>query len=209
MNDSAIPLPPPLLFAGGVSMFQPHSTMMMSASDNWISQTRELRIENPANMLLTQNHPPLPVGVLGQEHEEDMGMDCESWSKPQVYSSSRTLNQDRPHTLRTPTVHPPLTPQLLTPPPEDQTTLHTHSNHLIQNARFLYVNARPVTPPQTLGRNGAMDSVMSTSSPPPLKLNVFGTAVSSSVRKQKFSMGPRGDCEKCRKGLKGHWVHVD
>ncbi|KZT74130.1 hypothetical protein DAEQUDRAFT_721010 [Daedalea quercina L-15889] len=29
------------------------------------------------------------------------------------------------------------------------------------------------------------------------------------VRKQKFTMGPRADCEKCRLGVKGHWMHLD
>jgi len=30
-----------------------------------------------------------------------------------------------------------------------------------------------------------------------------------SLRKQRFTMGPRADCEKCRMGVKGHWMHVD
>ena len=28
-------------------------------------------------------------------------------------------------------------------------------------------------------------------------------------RKQRFTMGPRVDCVKCRMGVKGHWVHLD
>lgn len=28
-------------------------------------------------------------------------------------------------------------------------------------------------------------------------------------RKQRFTMGPRVDCIKCRTGVKGHWVHLD
>jgi hypothetical protein len=28
-------------------------------------------------------------------------------------------------------------------------------------------------------------------------------------RKQRFTMGPRSDCEKCRLGVKGHWMHFD
>ncbi|KAL0947062.1 hypothetical protein HGRIS_013203 [Hohenbuehelia grisea] len=28
-------------------------------------------------------------------------------------------------------------------------------------------------------------------------------------RKPKFTMGPRADCEKCRMGVKGHWMHFD
>ncbi|GJE98123.1 hypothetical protein PsYK624_143450 [Phanerochaete sordida] len=29
------------------------------------------------------------------------------------------------------------------------------------------------------------------------------------TRKQRFTMGPRADCEKCRLGVPGHWVHYD
>ncbi|KAJ6547417.1 hypothetical protein B0H19DRAFT_1165520 [Mycena capillaripes] len=32
---------------------------------------------------------------------------------------------------------------------------------------------------------------------------------SSASKKQRFMMGPRADCEKCRLGVKGHWVHLD
>ncbi|ESK96902.1 hypothetical protein Moror_6480 [Moniliophthora roreri MCA 2997] len=35
------------------------------------------------------------------------------------------------------------------------------------------------------------------------------TAVSSPSRRQRFTMGPRADCEKCRLGVKGHSVHLD
>jgi len=28
-------------------------------------------------------------------------------------------------------------------------------------------------------------------------------------RRQRFTMGPRRDCEKCRLGVKGHWMHFD
>ena len=32
---------------------------------------------------------------------------------------------------------------------------------------------------------------------------------SLSPRKPRFSMGPRADCEKCRRREPGHWVHLD
>lgn len=28
-------------------------------------------------------------------------------------------------------------------------------------------------------------------------------------RKSRFTMGPRSDCEMCRQGVKGHWMHFD
>jgi len=41
-------------------------------------------------------------------------------------------------------------------------------------------------------------------SPSPSYANVV---VFSPRRQQRFTMGPRADCEKCRLGVKGHWVH--
>lgn len=31
----------------------------------------------------------------------------------------------------------------------------------------------------------------------------------SPSKKQRVTMGPRSDCEKCRLGMKGHWMHLD
>ncbi|KAH9932150.1 hypothetical protein B0H21DRAFT_93835 [Amylocystis lapponica] len=31
----------------------------------------------------------------------------------------------------------------------------------------------------------------------------------SQARKPRVTMGPRADCEKCRMGVKGHWMHFD
>lgn len=39
--------------------------------------------------------------------------------------------------------------------------------------------------------------------------NQYPGQVSSSGRKQRFTMGPRADCLKCREGIKGHWMHFD
>lgn len=39
--------------------------------------------------------------------------------------------------------------------------------------------------------------------------NQYPGQVSSSGRKQRFTMGPRADCLKCREGVKGHWMHFD
>jgi len=202
MNDSTST---PLLFVAGANIFQPHPTRMLSAEENWVTQTRGLRIERPLSIHPTQNQPPPLVGVRGYEREDDMGMDCDLLSNPQVCSwPSRT--QDRPHTIRIQTMHLPSTQQLPTPPPEHQSIVLPSPDHVIQSPQ---VNARPVAPSETLGRNDSMDSVMLISSPSSQRLSVPATPIPPSARKQKFTMGPRGDCEKCRMGLKGHWVHVD
>jgi len=37
----------------------------------------------------------------------------------------------------------------------------------------------------------------------------YATLGSPASKKQRFMMGPRANCEKCRLGVKGHWVHLD
>jgi hypothetical protein len=60
-----------------------------------------------------------------------------------------------------------------------------------------YLTTRPSSP--------ASNSSMMVLSPVPSYANL---APSSPRRQQqRFTMGPRADCEKCRLGIKGHWVH--
>jgi hypothetical protein len=39
--------------------------------------------------------------------------------------------------------------------------------------------------------------------------NSYAVLGSPASKKQRFMMGPRANCEKCRLGVKGHWVHLD
>lgn len=57
--------------------------------------------------------------------------------------------------------------------------------------------ARPQTPPSA-------SQVQMTS---PMALSPTNSSMIN--RKQRFTMGPRSDCEKCRLGVKGHWMHFD
>lgn len=45
--------------------------------------------------------------------------------------------------------------------------------------------------------------------PPPPPICQSPGPRSTSGRKQRFTMGPRADCLKCRMGEKGHWMHFD
>ncbi|EED81710.1 predicted protein [Postia placenta Mad-698-R] len=49
-----------------------------------------------------------------------------------------------------------------------------------------------------------------TPSPTATPASMYGSSdAGHTSRKQRFTMGPRADCEKCRLGVKGHWMHVD
>lgn len=61
----------------------------------------------------------------------------------------------------------------------------------------------------------ALPELVSTSPPLPSLAPMSISPESSFVqlpqsqRKLRFTMGPRSDCEKCRLGVKGHWMHLD
>ena len=86
----------------------------------------------------------------------------------------------------------------LAAPSEYTRSLPPQSEHT-QPPMICILPATPGQSPLTPHDHQASTSPMSISSPSP--------AVSN--RKQRFTMGPRSDCEKCRLGVKGHWMHVD
>lgn len=218
MTDMTIPLPPPLFFNSGPNeLCQSRSSTMICSDDNWVAQTRGLSIESPLPLQQMNEALSLPVAHRDREREEYMGMDCDSLSKPQICSSQRPNNPSRspipriqdshsPSTLHSPTS----TERLNTPPPYAHfPSSGPTTDYFIHSSRTPYINLQPATPSEGLSRNGSADSAMSVSSTSSQKSHIVGTPISLNVRKQKFTMGPRGDCEKCRMGVKGHWMHFD
>ncbi|KAJ7046636.1 hypothetical protein C8F04DRAFT_1061220 [Mycena alexandri] len=65
----------------------------------------------------------------------------------------------------------------------------------------LLSRTRPSTPVQHDRDNSFAMSISPTTS--------YAVLGSPASKKQRFMMGPRADCEKCRLGVKGHWVHLD
>jgi hypothetical protein len=61
-------------------------------------------------------------------------------------------------------------------------------------------------PPHNLQMNLASPTSMLVS-PLPWSANTIPLPVTA--RKQRLTMGPRADCEKCLQGVKGHWMHLD
>lgn len=102
-----------------------------------------------------------------------------------------------------------------------QRSPHSHSTLPAKNALQLHqlcpadINVVPSTSipchdaqfnPSIQSSSSTIGGPMSiTISPAPSYANVSP----SSSRKQRFTMGPRADCEKCRLGVKGHWMHLD
>ncbi|KAJ7343623.1 hypothetical protein DFH08DRAFT_873235 [Mycena albidolilacea] len=65
----------------------------------------------------------------------------------------------------------------------------------------LLSRTRPSTPVHADRDNSSAMSISPT--------NSYAVLGSPASKKQRFMMGPRANCEKCRLGVKGHWVHLD
>lgn len=57
--------------------------------------------------------------------------------------------------------------------------------------------------------HAATPSPVSMHHPTPSPTSSISPSSAGCMRKQRFTMGPRADCEKCRAGIRGHWVHFD
>lgn len=70
----------------------------------------------------------------------------------------------------------------------------------------------PIPPPRSGSYHITRPSTPTDSSPMAMALSPapsFTCVTSPRKQQQRFTMGPRADCEKCRLGVKGHWVHLD
>jgi len=188
VNDYSHPMSSPIRFATG--FFQAQSTMTLSSEDTWVSQAcgHGWRIESSA-ISQPQNQYSVP------SREDDMVMDCDSFPK---HPTPRTCQTNCIHTI-----NPRATQQLLTPPPDyisaspSASTAHRSSQ----------INIQQSTVPT---RTHSIDSIMPVPTPSASQtIPIPASPTGSGVRKVKFTMGPRGDCEKCRLGVKGHWMHFD
>ncbi|TFK42971.1 hypothetical protein BDQ12DRAFT_677112 [Crucibulum laeve] len=75
------------------------------------------------------------------------------------------------------------------------------------------INVLPPTP-MTLPNQPSFPATCTSTPPPtsPVPMAISPTSSMSCInspRKPRFTMGPRADCERCRLGTKGHWVHID
>jgi len=186
VNDHSHPMSSPIRFAAG--FFQAQSAVTLSSEDTWVSQARShgWRVESSV-IAQPQNQYPIP------SREDDIVMDYDSSPK---HPTPRTCQTNCIHT------NPRATQQLLTPPPDHVSIPpSTGTTHRINLS---------IPQSTTPARTHSIDSTMSVSTPSASQtVPVFASPSCSGVRKAKFTMGPRGDCEKCRLGVKGHWMHFD
>lgn len=106
-------------------------------------------------------------------------------------------------------------PQNLSPSFTDANASQPLINHA-QGSSPLSIDITPPTPETVRVDGGIVDVTRSrtpvSDSPTPLNIPMDSggprSGILSPTKKLRISMGPRLDCEKCRLGVKGHWMHL-
>ncbi|KAH6919028.1 hypothetical protein BKA70DRAFT_1249058 [Coprinopsis sp. MPI-PUGE-AT-0042] len=180
------------------------------SSEDWVAQAGVLSIDSPmhtsgasrssASSSLENLHHSNPLDDV------DMAMDTEEQTlqptqNPSASSSSMSVSGDANSLAHHPAastsctslhagilnphpqinIHPATpTPSLTSTRPSSRASIHRH----------------PTPEPQP------------SESPMALSPAQSFTQLLTTPRRARFTMGPRADCEKCRLGVKGHWMHL-
>ncbi|KAK0210613.1 hypothetical protein DFS33DRAFT_306971 [Desarmillaria ectypa] len=110
-------------------------------------------------------------------------------------------------------------PQNLSPTLTDANTPRLLAN-LAQSSFSPRLPSIDVTPPtpETIRGSGGIVNVTRPRTPVSDSLTLMNISMDSGgprsstlspTKRQRVTMGPRSDCEKCRLGVKGHWMHFD
>ncbi|OCH95196.1 hypothetical protein OBBRIDRAFT_831047 [Obba rivulosa] len=164
------------------------------ASEDWVAQTRGLRIDSPH---LVQGPQVGFVRVPGENrdsatlqahidvHMMDSDVTMGSASPPRRFAEPSTLgfqSNNRPIDSL-PVQHGARATSHL---------LHPNQQQQQQQQQQLQIPAIQVH----------------AATPSPIHRDP-SASLPAAARRQRLTMGPRADCEKCRMGVKGHYVHVD
>lgn len=166
----------------------------------WVRQTGDLAIASPACGAFAGRG--IDEERLESVADIDMAID---------HDATMDENFDGP-SLQGLATHSKLTlPPASHRPNQASSTLDQHSA-LSSASRLSYVHSINMASAYSAD---ALPEPVSTPPPPPSPAPMSISPESSFVqlpqsqRKPRFTMGPRSDCEKCRLGVKGHWMHLD
>ncbi|KAJ4488038.1 hypothetical protein J3R30DRAFT_3695694 [Lentinula aciculospora] len=172
------------------------------ASEDWVQQAGSLTIDSP----LCTRAPPF----------DDYAMSTDQTTK--------TIKQNPSNTAPVPAMYgrpqlPPLQTSFSRPSddhqnhaaaahplPQAATVNNPHHQHLAPS-----INVLPPTPDATFPLSFSSTTRPSTpknDSPMSMSNSPSSATILSPSRKHRFAMGPRADCEKCRQGVKGHYIHI-
>jgi hypothetical protein len=188
-----------------------HSTRR--CSDNWVQQTDGLTIDSPPMLgattaFLSQNK--LQTNVEDKIDENMVGFFVSALLIPLTHHSPvKTIE-------RVADVEPPSnSPPILSLSTDTQLRVQpiSSASQQLEPKNVALSQPRSTTPPEFPIHCHAEHDDPDQLLPSPSAMLVSPVSSPSSAivnaRKQRFTMGPRADCEKCRLGVKGHWMHFD
>lgn len=207
------------------SVNQSSSNHHQPSPDDWVRQASDLSIGRPNSV------DPVPSpSVTGDVQDENMALDpdepSKSCSSVLVFSLPRLLQPSRTHPTTTQSnapqacISPPQhLSQIIVGPADGQPLTPSITMAHEQHLSSVYVQSGISSDGSSnqqesqSGSTQSHDFFQTTSSempiPPLPPISQSPGPKSTSGRKQRFTMGPRADCLKCRMGEKGHWMHFD
>ncbi|KAG2041766.1 hypothetical protein BDR03DRAFT_945596 [Suillus americanus] len=204
---------------------QSSSNHHQPSPDDWVRQASDLSIGRPNSV----NPVPSP-SMTGDIQDENMALDpdepLKSSSSVLVVSPARLLQPSRAHPTTTqlnasqvyisPPQHlsqiivgsadgQPLTPSLTMAHQQQSSSIYVQPSISSDGSS----NLQELQPGPTQNHDFFQTTSSEMSIPPLPPINQSPGPKLTSGRKQRFTMGPRADCLKCRTGEKGHWMHFD
>ncbi|GBE82609.1 hypothetical protein SCP_0409940 [Sparassis crispa] len=190
----------------------------LRTSEDWVAQTRTLRIGSPL-VMVGSSFPRIPENDSSPQKEEDASMTDVQMSICSPARTARSLQEERTgaESFASPNQpdmlpQPELQGQFLRPPeplypaPQQQYQAQLQIPSIqIHDATPSPVHAPELTPASTQGG----PFIPPAPAEEPIQRQAQAQAQGPAGRKQRFTMGPRADCEKCRLGVRGHWMHFD
>ncbi|KAJ8597911.1 hypothetical protein M405DRAFT_855201 [Rhizopogon salebrosus TDB-379] len=218
---------PTLALEDGYLNLRPHSSFFSASQslndhhqpspEDWVRRASDLSIGTP----LSGGPVPSPSGDIGQAGQDvNMALDIDKAAKScsavlvspspllqshppaQQLIASQTYNIPPQHLIHQPVTSP--SPSSIVAEPAGAYTQHHISPDASSNQQEMQSG-----PPQNHDLFATISSGTPIPSPPSPLISQYLGQISSSGRKQRFTMGPRADCLKCRTGVKGHWMHFD
>ncbi|KAH8102864.1 hypothetical protein BXZ70DRAFT_926908 [Cristinia sonorae] len=164
------------------------------SNEDWVAQTRGLRLAS--NSPIVEQEMVLEEGMV-----EDDVMNVENTVDPSVGSSFACPPNSPERPLQACTT------------PDSSLSIPFHGALHFQNVSQPMSSFQPPAAfslSRSLSSSSSVPETVMRCTTPELDPRTIPLPVSPvAARKQRFTMGPRADCEKCRSGVKGHWVHLD
>ncbi|KAL1947431.1 hypothetical protein VTO73DRAFT_14392 [Trametes versicolor] len=225
-HDASVPIAFPPFQTSPASHGLPSSptSRLRNTPQDWVSQTQSMRLESPASEQSGFSTPMTEEGgdvrideVMTDEpmpnDENTMsvspprpspylsvyGPSLSSLRPPEAaYPSRRDIHQSQnPNRLQIPAIQiqaaTPSPVQMYTQPPLDSPSLSSTSS----GPTFAFEDASMCSPSSTSSPHAGFNAQSQQ------------TPTSATTKRQRFTMGPRADCEQCRMRVKGHYMHFD